>query len=193
MKKVWVPLAVLALATGLWLAFKSKNPAAPAPPSSPESATAATNGNVLPAPAAPAVSAATPAVPAAAPLLTTQMVAAFAAASGTSSTPPATAISTLPPLTVLDNARVVMHNYADMFGENPVGDNSEITAALMGKNPKQVNFISAESGLRVNDKGELIDAWGTPFFFHQLSGKLMEIRSAGEDKKMWTFDDQVTR
>jgi len=86
-----------------------------------------------------------------------------------------------------------MHNYNAAFGENPVGDNFEITAALMGKNPRQANFITAESGLRVNDKGEMIDAWGTPFFFHQLSGQMMEIRSAGEDRKMWTRDDLVTR
>ena len=100
---------------------------------------------------------------------------------------------TLPPTTVLDNARVLLHNYAAQFGENPVGNNAEITAALMGKNDKQVNFLREDSGLRVNDKGELLDAWGTPFFFHQLAADRMEIRSAGEDKKLWTLDDQVTR
>lgn len=88
---------------------------------------------------------------------------------------------------------MVIHNYQERFGENPVGNNAEITAALMGNNPKQLNFITAESGLRVNSKGELIDAWGTPFFFHQISGKLMEIHSAGQDRIMWTPDDQVAR
>jgi len=102
-------------------------------------------------------------------------------------------IQNLPPLTVLDKARVAVHNYNSAFGENPVGTNPEITAALMGKNPKQINFITAESGLRVNENGEMVDAYGTPFFFHQLSGQEMEIRSAGEDRKMWTFDDLVTR
>jgi len=38
----------------------------------------------------------------------------------------------------------------------------------------------------------LVDAWGTPFFFHQLSGHEMEIHSAGPDKIMWTADDLVT-
>jgi hypothetical protein len=108
--------------------------------------------------------------------------------------PPATnEVQNLPPLTVLDNARVAMHNYGSTFGENPVGTNPEITAALMGRNPKQINFITSESGLRVNENGEMVDAWGTPLFFHQLSGREMEIRSAGEDRKMWTFDDKVTR
>jgi len=37
-----------------------------------------------------------------------------------------------------------------------------------------------------------VDPWGTPYFFHQLSGKEMEIHSAGPDKMMWTADDLVT-
>jgi hypothetical protein len=108
-------------------------------------------------------------------------------------TPTANESPSLPPLTVLDNARVAIHNYNSAFGENPVGTNPEITAALTGKNPKQINFITAESGLRVNENGEMVDAYGTPFFFHQLSGQEMEIRSAGEDRKLWTFDDLVTK
>ena len=98
----------------------------------------------------------------------------------------------LPPLTVLDKARVVIHNYHAAFGENPVGTNPEIAAALQGKNPKQINFF-ADSGLRLNDKGEIVDGYGAPFFFHQISGQEMEIRSAGADKVMWTPDDLVTK
>jgi len=98
----------------------------------------------------------------------------------------------LPPLTVLDKARVTIHNYHAAFGENPVGTNPEIAAALQGKNPRQINFL-AESGLRLNGKGEIVDGYGTPFFFHQISGNEMEIRSAGPDKVMWTPDDLVTR
>ncbi|HEX7654664.1 MAG TPA: hypothetical protein VF607_14240 [Verrucomicrobiae bacterium] len=99
----------------------------------------------------------------------------------------------LPPATVLDNARVAIHNYCATFGENPVGNNAEITAALRGNNPRQVQFIPPDSGLQVNALGELVDGYGTPFFFHQLSGTVMEIRSAGQDRKLWTFDDQVVR
>jgi hypothetical protein len=114
-------------------------------------------------------------------------------AASPNSTPATNDLQNLPPLTVLDKARVAIHNYNSAFGENPVGTNPEITAALMGKNPKQINFITPESGLHVDDEGELVDAYGTPFFFHQLSGQEMEIRSAGEDRIMWTFDDQVTK
>lgn len=100
---------------------------------------------------------------------------------------------TLPPATVLDNCRVVIHHYHGAFGENPVGNNAEIAAALMGKNPRQTTFIREDAGLRLNENGELLDGWGTPFFFHQVSADIMEIRSAGEDRKLWTFDDLVTR
>jgi hypothetical protein len=56
-----------------------------------------------------------------------------------------------------------------------------------------VKFISGDSGLRINGRGELVDYWDTLFLFHQLSGTEMEIRSAGPDKIMWTADDLVTR
>jgi hypothetical protein len=64
---------------------------------------------------------------------------------------------------------------------------------LNGKNPTQANFIKAEAGMRINENGELVDPWGTPYFFHQLSGTEMEIHSAGPDKIMWTRDDLVTK
>ena len=98
----------------------------------------------------------------------------------------------LPPDIVLRNARAAVTQYGSMFKGNPVGTNPEITAALNGNNPKQVKFISPESGLQINDKGEMVDPWGTPFFFHQLSARDMEVRSAGPDKVMWTGDDLVT-
>ncbi len=83
--------------------------------------------------------------------------------------------------------------YGSMFGGNPVGSNAEITRSLNGENPRQARFLKAEEGLRTNEKGELIDPWGTPYFFHQLSGSQMEIRSAGPDKIMWTADDLVIK
>jgi hypothetical protein len=92
----------------------------------------------------------------------------------------------------MDNVRVLIRDYRSACGENPVGSNAEITKALSGANPKKVKFLPAE-GMQVNAKGELVDRWGTPYFFHQISGREMEIRSAGPDKKMWTDDDLVIR
>jgi hypothetical protein len=73
---------------------------------------------------------------------------------------------------------------------NPVGENVEITAALKGRNRLGFAFIPPDCPA-LNRKGELCDRWGTPYFFHQLSGEQMEIRSAGPDHVLWTADDQV--
>ena len=99
----------------------------------------------------------------------------------------------LSPRIVLENVRSAIRLYGSTYGGNPVGTNPEITAALTGDNPKHIHFIGADSGLSVDDKGELVDPWGTPLFFHQLSGAETEIRSAGPDKRMWTTDDLVTK
>ena len=95
------------------------------------------------------------------------------------------------PATVVQNMSRVLHQYGEMFGGNPVGNNQEITSQLTGKNPKHINFISTEAGLNINGNGELVDPWGTPYFFHQLSGSDTEIHSAGPDRVMWTSDDIV--
>ena len=99
----------------------------------------------------------------------------------------------LPPAVVLENMRLAFRQYTARYGGNPVGTNPEITRALNGGNPGQVVFVNPDDGLRINEQGELIDNWGTPFFFHQLSGTVMEIHSAGPDRTMWTDDDLVLR
>lgn len=96
------------------------------------------------------------------------------------------------PATALENMRTVVRQYGSMFAGNPVGTNPEITQALQGENPKHINFLKAD-GNRVNSLGELVDVWGTPYFFHQISGTEMEIRSAGPDRLMYTGDDLVIK
>jgi hypothetical protein len=80
--------------------------------------------------------------------------------------------------------RAALHN------GNPVGENSEITAALTGRNRLGFAFIPKDCPA-INSKGELCDRWGKPYFFHQISGEKMEIRSAGPDKELYTDDDEV--
>jgi hypothetical protein len=99
----------------------------------------------------------------------------------------------LTPAAVLQNMRSAVRDYGARFGGNPIGNNREITAKLNGGNPRQIVFLKEEDGMRINQRGELIDNWGTPFFFHQISGTEMEIRSAGPDRKMWTADDLILR
>ena len=77
-----------------------------------------------------------------------------------------------------------------VHGPNPVGENAEITAVLTGKNSLDYYFLPPHHPA-INAAGQLIDRWGTPFFFHQLSSDQMQVRSAGPDHKMYTADDEV--
>jgi hypothetical protein len=88
----------------------------------------------------------------------------------------------------LEKVMLMLRDYRTLMKENPVGSNAEITKALMGGNPKHAQ-LGPTNGEGVNDKGELVDRWGTPYFFHQMSATVMEIRSAGPDKVLWTTDD----
>lgn len=100
-------------------------------------------------------------------------------------------ITNIPPEIAVENMSRAIRQYGEMFGGNPVGTNPEFTKQLGGDNSRHINFINAEAGMRVNANGELIDPWGTPYFFHQISGSDTEVRSAGPDRIMWTADDIV--
>lgn len=80
--------------------------------------------------------------------------------------------------------------YTDHFRELPVGNNAEITASLAGDNTRGLAVIPADHPA-INADGELLDRWGTPYFFHQIGGGLLQIRSAGPDRRMHTGDDLV--
>ncbi len=92
----------------------------------------------------------------------------------------------------LEKVSLMLRDYRTLMGENPVGSNAEIMQAVMGGNPRGARLGPPE-GQNINANGELVDAWGTPYFFHQLSADHMEIRSAGPDLKMWTDDDIVRK
>jgi hypothetical protein len=102
-------------------------------------------------------------------------------------------VADLPAATVLANVRHAVRQFGQMFGGDPVGTNPEITRQLLGDNPRHINFIDPSAGMRVDANGELVDVWGTPYFFHQLSGSDMEIHSAGPDRIMWTADDLIVK
>lgn len=92
----------------------------------------------------------------------------------------------------LEHVRSMLSDFRTRMGENPVGTNAEIMKAVMGGNPAKARLGPPE-GQSLNENGELVDQWGTPYFFHQLSKTSMEIRSAGPDGKMWTTDDVVSK
>jgi hypothetical protein len=88
----------------------------------------------------------------------------------------------------LEKVHHMVGSYHTLYGQNPVGTNAEIMKALMGANPRGA-ILGPPPGQSLNANGELIDPWGTPYFFHQLSGDDMQIISAGPDKTMGTPDD----
>jgi hypothetical protein len=91
-----------------------------------------------------------------------------------------------------NKVRHMITDYHTLMGQNPVGTNAEIMRAVMGGNAHQAT-LGPPVGQTLNGRGELIDPWGTPYFFHQLSGDHMEIHSAGPDRIMGTEDDIVVR
>jgi hypothetical protein len=81
--------------------------------------------------------------------------------------------------------------YRRSFGAYPAGeDNRQLMNAMRGANPDKLPFLPQDHP-RLNANGELVDAWGTPFFFHQNSSTSVEVRSAGADHLMYTDDDIV--
>ena len=92
----------------------------------------------------------------------------------------------------MEAVQFMFRDFRTRMGENPVGTNAEIMRAVMGGNPAKARLGPPE-GQSLNEQGELIDKWGNPYFFHQMSKDKMEIRSAGPDAKMWTNDDVVAQ
>lgn len=90
----------------------------------------------------------------------------------------------------LDKVTLMLRDFRTTMGENPTGTNAEIMKAIMGGNPKGARLGPPENQ-NLNGNGELVDRWGTPVFFHQLSKTSMEVRSAGPDRMMYTEDDIV--
>ena len=70
----------------------------------------------------------------------------------------------------------------------PLSANEDWADLFRGRNAAREEFLPAEH-IALTEKGQLIDRWQTPLFFHALGGGRYEIRSAGPDGKLWTDDD----
>lgn len=99
-----------------------------------------------------------------------------------------------PETTLEDDLKLVksvfMH-YRTVFKENPIGSQKDIVSVLSGENPQEIEYLpKSHPALKAY---KLYDRNGVPFYFHQISGAVMEIRSAGEDGVHWSQDDVVIR
>lgn len=84
----------------------------------------------------------------------------------------------------IDNLFTGLQTYKEHVGTYPVGSNAEVVKALKGKNPKNVIILVGQK-TELNDKGELVDPWGTALRLY-FSDSSVLVRSAGPNKR---FDD----
>lgn len=85
---------------------------------------------------------------------------------------------------LMENSLLLLKSAAN----RPLSANEDWADLFRGKNGAQEEFLPAQHPA-LNSKGQLIDRWQTPLFFHALGGGRYEIRSAGPDREMWTADD----
>ncbi|MCU0796215.1 MAG: hypothetical protein MUF31_09805 [Akkermansiaceae bacterium] len=76
------------------------------------------------------------------------------------------------------------------LSRHPIGGNADLTACLLGKNPEKRAFLRPDHPA-LRDGTEIIDRWGTPIFVHPEAARELTLRSAGEDRAMFTADDLV--
>ncbi|MBS0659828.1 MAG: hypothetical protein JSR82_16435 [Verrucomicrobia bacterium] len=176
------PLIPSALSTSRDAPFSSQNPNPPFTSSggSSSSPAAAARPNSSPSPL-PRAAAGQPATTARAPL----------------PGPPASPLSreladpALPPAAAPQVVLKMFDTYRSRFGGYPSGsENRDFVNALAGNNPRGLPILDRDSP-RVSPRGELLDPWGTPYFFHLIDRNYLEIRSAGPDRQMYTADDVV--
>ena len=70
-----------------------------------------------------------------------------------------------------------LQQYKEFTGAYPSGSNLDISKALSGQSNAKVFILAAGRSDR-NQKGEIVDPWGTPVQFY-ISGNSVLIRSAG--------------
>ncbi len=83
-----------------------------------------------------------------------------------------------------DSLILGLQQYKEFVGTYPTGNNAAIAKAMLGQSDKKVLILSIRRTDR-NDKGEILDPWGTPLEFY-FSHNSVLIRSAGPNK---VFED----
>jgi hypothetical protein len=91
-----------------------------------------------------------------------------------------------------DNLILGFQQYREFVGSYPTGNNATITKALLGQTGRKVLILTVRRS-DINDKGEVVDPWGTPYQFYFSNDQVL-IRSAGpnkafEDSAISTADD----
>jgi len=85
-----------------------------------------------------------------------------------------------------ENLIAGLQQYKEFTGAYPLGSNQDIAKALSGQTDKKVLILAVRKSDH-NQKGEIVDPWGTPVQIY-LSGNSVMIRSAGPNK---AFEDSA--
>jgi len=99
----------------------------------------------------------------------------------------------LNPIEDLKKVKVLFSNYRALVKSHenvPVGGNGDLMDVLLGKNPYKQKFLPNDYQ-HLSAKGELLDRWGNAIWVHPISGKELELRSAGPDGVLFNEDDVV--
>ncbi len=91
-----------------------------------------------------------------------------------------------------DNLILGIQQYREFVGTYPTGNNAGIVKSLLGQTEKKVLILAVRRS-DLNDKGEIVDPWGTPLRFYFSHDEVL-IPSAGpnkawEDNAVGTADD----
>ncbi len=82
---------------------------------------------------------------------------------------------------VADNLILSLQQYREFTGNYPTGNNACITKDLLGRGEKKVVILTARNHSELNEKGEIVDPWGTPLQFYFSDTEVL-IRSAGPNR-----------
>ncbi len=80
-----------------------------------------------------------------------------------------------------------IQQYREFVGAYPTGNNAQIVKQLLGRTDKKVLILAVRRSDQ-NDKGEIVDPWGTPLQFYFSHNEVL-IRSAGPNK---VWEDSAT-
>ncbi len=112
-----------------------------------------------------------------------------------SAPPPVTQPSSTPPLqhsasSEVHRLRLALGNFLLAVKDPyrpPLGDNRDIARALAGGNRRGLVLVPTNDPAFRD--GQLVDPWGTPYWFHPRAPDAIDIVSAGPDRKLFTGDD----
>jgi hypothetical protein len=91
-----------------------------------------------------------------------------------------------PPERELEIIQDLLSQHQRALGSSSFGDNNDVTRALVGDTGDGIWLPRQSPRIR---NGELLDRWGTPYWFHANGVNQVEIRSAGPDQSLFTSDD----